>query len=128
MARISGINIPDNKRIVVALTYIFGIGKSLSNKILTEAKIDCNRRTKDISESELDLIRGIIEKKYKSEGDLRIIISQNIKRLKEIGSYRGTRHIRRLPCRGQRTKTNARTKRGKRVCVGSGRRSAAEKT
>lgn len=128
MARIAGINIPDNKRIEIALTYIFGIGRNSSKKILDLAKVDINKRTKDLSNESLDKIREIIENKFKVEGDLRLTINQNIKRLKEIGSYRGTRHTKKLPARGQRTKTNARTKRGKRVCVGSGRKSAAEKT
>lgn len=128
MARIAGVNIPDNKRIIIALTYVFGIGRKTSQKILAQTKINQNKRTKELDNTELDQLRAIIEKDYKTEGDLKMIINQNIKRLKEINSYRGYRHIRRLPVRGQRTKTNARTKRGKRVCVGSGRRLAAEKT
>lgn len=128
MARIAGINIPDNKRIQIALTYIFGIGKSTAGKILKSAKIDPDTRVSKISEEELDKIREIIEKNYKIEGDLRVRVSQNIRRLKDIGSYRGERHSKNLPVRGQRTKTNARTKRGRRVTVGSGRKRAAEKT
>lgn len=128
MARIAGVNIPDEKRIEIALTYIYGLGRSLSNKILTQTQIDPNRRIKDLNNQELERIRNIIENEYKVEGDLRMTVSQNIKRLREIGTYRGMRHTRNLPSRGQRTKTNARTKRGKRVCVGSGRRAAAEKT
>lgn len=128
MARIAGIDIPSNKRIEIALTYIYGIGRSLSNKILDNLDIDKNIRTKDLSSSELDRIREAIEKDYRIEGDLKMEINQNIKRLTEIGSYRGERHAKKLPVYGQRTKTNARTKRGKRVTVGSGRKPAAEKT
>ena len=128
MPRIAGINIPDNKRIEIALTYIFGIGVALSNKILSQIKIDPQKIAKDLSEQELDKIREVIEKNYKVEGDLKMEITQNIKRLKEIGTYRGDRHSKNLPVRGQRTKTNARTKRGKKVTVGSGRKPAAEKT
>jgi len=128
MARFGGVNIPDNKRIEIALTYIFGIGRSNSLKILKSAGVDSNTRVSRLSERELDKIREIIEKKYQIEGDLRVEISRNIRRLKDIGSYRGERHSKNLPVRGQRTKTNARTKRGKRVTVGSGRKKAAEKT
>jgi len=128
MARIAGINIPDDKRVEISLTYIHGIGRSLSKKILKEANVSSNVRTKELDSASLDKIKNIIEKNFKVEGELRLSVSQNIKRLKEIYSYKGTRHSKSLPVRGQRTKTNARTKRGKRVCVGSGRRSAAEKT
>lgn len=128
MARIVGINIPEEKRIEVALTYIFGIGRKNAKKILTIAQISPDKRTKELTSDELDKIREVIEKNHKIEGDLRMLINQNIKRLKEIGSYRGIRHEKKLPVRGQRTKTNARTKRGKRICVGSGRKAAAEKT
>jgi small subunit ribosomal protein S13 len=128
MARIAGVNIPDNKRIEIALTYIYGIGRSTSHKILDNLKIDKNLRTKDLPAATLEKIRVLIEKEYKIEGDLRMDVNQNIKRLKEIGSYRGDRHLKRLPVHGQRTRTNARTKRGKRVTVGSGRKPAAEKT
>lgn len=128
MARIAGVNIPDNKRIEISLTYIYGIGKSLSSKILKEAQINPSIRTKDLTNDKLEKIRNIIEKNYKVEGELKMLISQNIKRLKEINTYRGIRHSKNLPVRGQRTKTNARTKRGKRVCVGSGRKPPAEKT
>lgn len=128
MARIAGINIPDEKRSEVAFTYIYGIGKNTSGKILREAKINPDTKVKDLNPESLERVRNIIEKNFKVEGELRMSISQNVKRLKEIGTYRGTRHMRNLPVRGQRTKTNARTKRGKRVCVGSGRRVAAEKT
>lgn len=128
MARLMGINLPDNKRIPIGLTYLYGIGYSTAKKIISILNIDANRKIKDLSNEELDKIRDIIEKNYKVEGDLRIQINQNIKRLKEINSYRGIRHIKKLPSRGQRTKTNARTKRGKRVCVGSGRKDSAQKT
>ena len=128
MARIAGINIPNDKRIEIALTYVFGIGNTTSKKILKAAQIDPNIRTEKLSETEINKLREIIEKNYKIEGDLRSEIAFNIKRLKEIGSYRGERHKRSLPVRGQRTKTNARTKRGKKVTVGSGKKKAAEKT
>lgn len=124
MARIAGINIPDNKRIEISLTYIYGIGRYLSNEILKLVKIDPNKRTNKLSNGELDALRKIIdEKKYKIEGDLRREIMMNIKRLKEIGCYRGLRHIKRLPVRGQQTKTNSRTVRGNvRRTMGSGKR------
>ncbi len=128
MARIAGINIPDNKRVEIALTYIFGIGAKSAKDILAASQISPDKRTKDLTTEEIDRIRNILEKNYKIEGDLKMVISQNIKRLKEVGAYRGLRHSKNLPVRGQRTKTNARTKRGKRVCVGSGRKAAAEKT
>jgi len=128
MARIAGINIPDNKRIEIALTYIYGIGRTSANKILKIADIDPNARTNKLSAHELEKIKAVIDKNYKVEGDLRVQISQNIRRLKEIGTYRGDRHSKNLPVRGQRTKTNARTKRGKKVTVGSGRKKSSEKT
>jgi len=114
MARIAGITLPSQKRIEIGLTYIFGIGRSKANKILQEAKIDKDKKVKDLSEDEINRIRQIIEKKEKIEGDLRKEINLNIKRLIEIGSYRGMRHKRKLPVRGQRTKTNARTRKGPR--------------
>lgn len=124
MARIAGINIPDNKRIEIALTYIYGIGRSLSTRVLKEANIDSDKRTSQLSDEELNRIRKIMdEKKYKIEGDLRREIMMNIKRLKEIGCYRGLRHIKGLPVRGQQTKTNSRTVRGNvRRTMGSGKR------
>jgi len=124
MARIAGINIPDNKVIEIALTYIYGIGRPLSIQILKEAEINPNKRTSQLSEQELNKLRKIIdEKKYKIEGDLRRDIMMNIKRLKEIDCYRGSRHIKGLPVRGQQTKTNSRTVRGNvRRTMGSGRR------
>jgi len=114
MARIAGITLPSEKRIEIGLTYIFGIGRSKSNKILQEAKIDKDKKVKDLSEDEINKIRQIIEKREKIEGDLRKEISMDIKRLMDIGAYRGQRHKRRLPVRGQRTKTNARTRKGPR--------------
>ena len=121
--RLVGINIPDNKRIVIALTYIYGIGHSLANQILKSAKIDLNKRAKDLTSEEVNRIKEIIERSYKIEGELRQIVKQNIGRLKEIQCYRGIRHLKRLPTRGQRTKTNSRTVRGNvRKTVGSGKR------
>ena len=127
MARIAGVNLPINKRIEIALTYVFGIGLVTSQKLLKEIRIDSNIRTKDLTSEQIDKIRTAVDK-FKVENDLRMEISQNIKRLKEINSYRGLRHIKGLPVRGQRTKTNARTKRGKKVTVGSGRKQTAQKT
>ncbi len=128
MARIAGINIPNEKRAEAALSFIYGIGPSNVKGILEQAKIKHNPRMKDLSEDELERIRQIVDKNYKVEGDLRQEVSNNIKRLKEISSYRGVRHTRNLPAHGQRTRTNARTKRGKRVTVGSGRKAPAQKT
>ncbi len=122
MPRIAGVNIPENKRIKIALTYIYGIGRSLSEKILKEAKID-NKRTCDLSSSEINKLKEIIEKKYKTEGDLRREVMLNIKRLKDINCWRGIRHIKGLPVRGQRTRTNNRTIRGNvRKTMTSGRK------
>ncbi|MDD3678777.1 MAG: 30S ribosomal protein S13 [Patescibacteria group bacterium] len=128
MARISGVNLPLEKRVEIALTYIYGIELTSSKKILKEAGVDPNTRVKDLAESEVSAIRSAIEGKIRVEGDVRREVTQDIKRLKEIGSYRGNRHSSGLPVRGQRTKTNARTKRGKKVTMGSGRKKAAEKT
>jgi small subunit ribosomal protein S13 len=129
MARIAGINLANDKRIEAALPYIYGIGLSLSKKILAEANVSPDKRTKDLTELELNRIREYIEKHFKVEGELRQQVLLNIKRLKEIGSYRGIRHIRGLPVRGQRTKTNSRTRRGNvRKTAGSGRKNASEKT
>jgi small subunit ribosomal protein S13 len=114
MARIAGINIPPEKRVEIGLTYIFGIGRSKSVMILAEAKIDKNKKVKALSEDEINKIRTIIEKRERIEGDLRKDVSMAIKRLIDIGSYRGMRHKRKLPVRGQRTKTNARTRKGPR--------------
>jgi small subunit ribosomal protein S13 len=131
MLRISGIIVPDNKRIEVALTYIYGIGLALSQEILAKSGIGPDIRTKDLNENQTTKLREIIEGsgKYKIEGDLRRDKMMNIKRLKEIGCYRGLRHIKGLPVRGQNTKTNNRTIRGnKRQTMGSGRKKSSEKT
>lgn len=124
MARIAGINIPSDKRVVIALSYIFGVGKPLAQKVLKEAHIDENIRTKDLTDDQVKAIRALLETtSLRLEGDLRRDILANIKRLKEIGSYRGMRHTKHLPVRGQRTKTNCRTVRGNvRKTTGSGRR------
>ena len=114
MARIAGITLPPDKRIEIGLTYIYGIGRSKSKLLLEEAKIDKDKKVKALSEDEIDKIRRIIEKREKIEGDLRKEVTMNIKRLIDIGCYRGFRHKRKLPVRGQRTKTNARTRKGPR--------------
>ncbi len=127
--RVAGITIPTNKRVVIALTYVFGIGLTMSKKILTSVKIDESIRVKDLSREQEDAIRAFIEKGLTTEGNLRREISANIKRLKDIKSYRGIRHTKRLPVRGQRTKTNSRTPRGnKRNLATSGKKPAAQKT
>lgn len=128
MARIEGVNLPDRKRVEIGLTYIFGIGLTTSQKILATANIDPNTRVKDLTEGEIAKIREAIEGKIMTEGDLRREVAQNIRRLKEIGSYRGARHSANLPVRGQRTKTNGRTKRGRKMTMGSGRKKSSEKT
>jgi len=112
LARISGIDIPKNKHIEIALTYIYGIGRSTAQKILVEANVDFNTRTEKLTESEIARIREVIDKNHKVEGDLRRSISMDIKRLMDLGCYRGLRHRKGLPVRGQRTKTNARTRKG----------------
>lgn len=128
-ARIAGVNLPNNKRIEIALTYIFGIGISLSNKILKDLKIDQNIRVSDLKEDQVNALRTKIEKNMIVEGDLRREVVGNIKRLKEIKSFRGSRHAKNLPARGQRTKTNNRTVRGNvRKTMGSGRKDTAQKT
>lgn len=114
MARISGIDLPNSKRVEIGLTYIYGIGRKISNEILTKAKIDKNVRVSDLTDEQVNKIRTIIEKEYQVEGDLRSEISLNIKRLMDLGNYRGLRHRRHMPVRGQRTKTNARTRKGPR--------------
>lgn len=129
MPRIAGINIPDNKQILISLTYIYGIGSNLSKKILKEAKIEFYKKAKDLTADETNRLKEIIEKNYKIEGELRREVITNIKRLKDISSWRGVRHIRGLPVRGQRTRTNTRTVRGNvRKTVGSGRKPPAEPT
>ena len=114
MARISGIDIPREKRVEVALTYIFGIGLPTSQKIIAQANVNPDTRVRDLTEDQVNRLREIIDRRYKVEGDLRREVALNIKRLQEIGSYRGLRHRRNLPVRGQRTKTNARTRKGPR--------------
>lgn len=129
MARISGVNIPNEKRIEAALPYIYGIGLAQAKKVLAATNVDPNKRTKDLSEEELNKLRDFIDKTFKVEGELRQQILLNVKRLKEIGAYRGVRHIRGLPVRGQRTKTNSRTRRGNvRKTAGSGRKGTGDKT
>lgn len=123
MARIAGVDIPNNKRVEISLTYIFGIGKTSSQTILAKAEIDPNRRVSDLTESELTTLRRIVDADYMVEGDLRTEVNLNIKRLTEIRCYRGLRHRRHLPVRGQRTKTNARSRKGpKKTVAGRGRR------
>ena len=124
MPRLVGVDIPKEKRIEIALTYIFGVGRPLSNKILKIANISPDKRAKDLNEEEVARLSSIIQKDYKVEGDLRREISANIKRFIDIGSYRGLRHRRGLPVRGQRTKTNARTRKGPRKTVGVVRQKA----
>ena len=129
MPRIAGVNIPENKIIEVSLTYIYGVGRSLSKKILAEMKIDANKKASDLTAKEVNDLKDYIEKQYKIEGDLRRQIMINIKRLKDIGSWRGHRHSKGLPVRGQRTKTNNRTVRGNvRKTMGSGRKPSATPT
>lgn len=129
MPRIAGVSIPDNKRIEIALTYMYGIGRPLSTKILNELKIDLNKKAGTLTQKELSDLKEYIEKNYKTEGDLRRQIMINIKRLKDIGAWRGLRHIKGLPVRGQRTKTNNRTVRGNvRKTMGSGRKPPAAPT
>ena len=117
MARIAGVDLPREKRVEIGLTYIYGIGRTRSNKILTEAGVNPDTRVKDLTEEEVIKLREIIDKNYKVEGDLRRDVALNIKRLMEIGCYRGMRHKKNLPVRGQRTKTNARTRKGPRKLV-----------
>ncbi|MBI2337996.1 30S ribosomal protein S13 [Candidatus Daviesbacteria bacterium] len=127
MARIAGVDLPENKRVDIGLTYIFGIGRSNVAKIIKDTGVAAEKRIKDLTEEEINKIQKSVEQ-FKVEGDLRQEIEQNIKRLEEIGSYRGTRHRRGLPARGQRTRSNARTKRGKRKTVGTVRKEVVAKT
>jgi len=127
MARIAGVDLPENKRVDIGLTYIFGIGRSNVRRILEETKIDPAKRVKDLTEEEINKLQKSVEG-LKVEGDLRQEIEQNIKRLEEVGSYRGTRHRKGLPARGQRTRSNARTKRGKRKTVGTVRKEVVAAT
>ena len=117
MARIEGVDLPRNKRIEIALTYIFGIGRSTATKVLTEAEIDGGTRTSDLTEGDINRLRDVLQRGYTVEGELRKDIAMNIKRLIDIGCYRGRRHIMGLPVRGQKTKTNARTRKGKKRTV-----------
>ncbi|MBU0981412.1 30S ribosomal protein S13 [Patescibacteria group bacterium] len=126
MARLCGINLPNEKRIEIGLTYIYGVGRSKSKKILNELNINLNTKVKDLTEAEEGKLRDALAKEM-TEGDLRRKVQGDIKRLQETGTYRGFRHRRRLPSRGQRTKTNARTLRGKKQTMGSGRKKEAKK-
>tara|TARA_B100001250_G_C19376590_1_gene604344 strand:- start:167 stop:547 length:381 start_codon:yes stop_codon:yes gene_type:complete len=117
MARISGVNIPTNKKINIALTYIFGIGNKVASDICSEASVDITKRVSELNDDELNLIRDLIDQKHTVEGDLRRKISLDIKRLNDLGCYRGLRHRKKLPVRGQRTHTNARTRKGKAVAI-----------
>ena len=119
MARIAGVDIPNDKNINIALTYIYGIGRTSANKIVEEAKVNAFSKVKDLTEAEVQALREIIERGYAVEGDLRSRVTMNIKRLMDIGTYRGIRHRRGLPVRGQRTHTNARTRKGPRKTVGA---------
>lgn len=121
MARVAGVDLPKNKRLDIALRYIYGIGPAIANEMVAELNLDPAKRVKDLTEEEVNKINTLITKNLKVEGDLRREIQGNIKRLIEIGSYRGLRHRRNLPVRGQRSKTNARTRRGKRKTVGAGK-------
>ena len=118
MARIEGVDLPGNKRIEIGLTYLFGIGRSTARKILSATRVDLDKKVKDLTDDEVGKIREVIDKNYTVEGDLKRKVSMDIKRLMDIGSYRGTRHRRSLPVRGQRTKTNARTRKGPRRSIG----------
>lgn len=128
MARISGVTIPEGKQVQVALTYVYGIGPKSAAEILTAAKIEPTVRVKDLTDAEITRIQDVINEKYTVEGELQRIVSTNIKRLKDINSYRGLRHKAGLPAHGQRTRTNARTKRGKKVAVGGSQPKSASKT
>ncbi len=128
MARISGVVIPDGKQIQIALTYVYGVGPKTSSAILTAAKVEPTIRTKDLTDSEISKIQEVINDTYTVEGELQRIVSTNIKRLRDIKSYRGIRHGSALPSRGQRTRTNARTRRGKKVTVGGTNKKVAAKT
>lgn len=128
MARIAGITIPSDKQVQYSLTYVYGIGLTRSREVLAEVDVNPEARVKDLTDAELTRIRDYIGENYTVEGELQRIVSTNVKRLKDIGSYRGNRHKANLPSRGQRTRTNARTRRGKRVAVGGAQPKAATKT
>ena len=117
MARIAGVNIPTQKKLVVALTYVYGIGDKISKDVCSQANVDANTRVQDLSEAEIKNVSDVISSSFLVEGDLRREVSGNIKRLKDLGTYRGVRHRKNLPCRGQRTHTNARTKKGKAIAI-----------
>jgi small subunit ribosomal protein S13 len=128
MARIAGVDLPRDKRVEIGLTYIYGVGRSRSNEILAQAGVDPDTRVNELTESDVSALRAVIDRNYVVEGDLRREIQMNIKRLKEIGCYRGIRHRRNLPVRGQRTRTNARTRKGpKKTVAGRGRRRGMKK-
>jgi small subunit ribosomal protein S13 len=127
MARIAGVDVPREKRVEIGLTYIYGIGRTSSNQILERTRINPDTRVRDLTEDEVHRLREVIDRDYKVEGDLRREVALNIKRLTEIGSYRGLRHRRNLPVHGQRTRTNARTKRGARKTVAGRRKATAKK-
>lgn len=123
--RLLGVNIPDNKRVEISLTYVYGVGRSRSREVLAQSGVALNKRTKTLTPAELNKIKDVIEKKYQIEGELRQLVRRNIQRLKDLKTYRGVRHLKRLPVRGQRTKTNSRTVRGNvRKTAGSGKRKA----
>ena len=117
MARIAGVNIPTQKKLRVALTYVYGIGDKISKDVCSQANVDANTRVQDLSEAEIKNVSDVISSSFSVEGDLRREVSGNIKRLKDLGTYRGVRHRKNLPCRGQRTHTNARTKKGKAIAI-----------
>jgi len=127
VARIAGIDLPQNKRVEIGLTYIFGIGRSRANRILGRASVDPNTKVKNLAEEEVTRIRQVITEEGAVEGDLRKNVQQDVRRLIEIGSYRGYRHRRGLPCHGQRTHTNARTKKGPRVAIAGKKRTVGKK-
>jgi small subunit ribosomal protein S13 len=128
MARISGVTIPSEKQIHVALTYVYGIGPKISAEVLDAAKVESTTRVKDLTDGEISRIQDVINNNYTVEGDLQRVVTGNIKRLRDINAYRGLRHKANLPTRGQRTKTNARTRRGKKVTVGGTAKKAVSKT
>ena len=128
MAMIAGVNIPDNKRINIALRYVYGIGPTIAEKIISQTNIIDNPKVKDLTETDLDKIRTIIDNSYTVEGDLKVERNLNIRRLIDIGSYKGTRHRKNLPVNGQRTKTNARTKRSKKLAIAKRGRDSSQKT
>jgi small subunit ribosomal protein S13 len=129
MARIAGVDLPRDKRVEIGLTYIYGIGRTRSNEILDKVGVDPDKRVRELTESEVNGLRQTIDREYQVEGDLRRQVQQNIRRLKDIRCYRGIRHIRGLPVRGQRTRTNARTRKGpKKTVAGQGRRRGLKKT